>query len=75
MNELTDAHTKFLKRKVLPMLENLNKDDTITFDDFGYTTEEAKEWINSIMEKGEYDKNEKRFLTGISKLYEHINGK
>lgn len=72
MKELTEKHVKFLKKKLIPMLSEMSN-DTITFDEMEYTQEEMIEWIEQIIDKGEYNENEQRFLTGMGKLYEHLN--
>lgn len=72
MKELTKKHVKFLKKKIVPMLNEMSN-DTITFDEMEYTQEEMIEWIHQIIDRGEYAENEKRFLTGVGKLYEHLN--
>lgn len=72
MKELEEQHIKFLSNKILPMLKGLDG-NTITFDEMKYTHDEIIEWVHQILDRGEYTTNEKRFLTGMSKLYEHLN--
>lgn len=72
MDELTERHVKFLEKKAIPVISSIGDDATITFDDCGYYPYEVIEWIENIIKKGEYDSHEKRFLTGVATLYEHI---
>jgi len=72
MKPLTEKHTKFINKKLHPMLDEM-MDDHITFDDRKYKVQEIRDWLEQITDRGEYTTNEKRFLTGMTKLYQHLN--